>query len=97
MGAIATGIRSYIALNDPKETLSFVDKDPPYGITFEDLGFNETDFDGKYFTKGHFDWIINYNPNTKELTYEVQGFAAGTTITYPQVVTLNEDGGWVEN
>lgn len=92
MGTIATGIRTYIALEDPGN-LAFADKD---SISFAMLGLDMTDFNGKYFTPGHFDWMINYVPGAG-LTYEVSGFAAGTTITYPQVVTLDQNGKWVEN
>ena len=92
MGTIATGIRSYIALRDPG-SLSFADK---FEVSYADLGLVESDFNGKYFTVGHFDWVINYVPGAG-LTYEVSGFAAGTTITYPQVVLLDESGKWTEN
>ena len=92
MGIIGEGIRSYVALNDPGN-ISFGDKDD---ISYAALGLVGADFaDLEYFTPDHFDWIINYDP-VGGLAYEVSGFAAGTTITYPQIVLLNESGEWTE-
>ncbi len=101
MGLIASSIRAYMALNDPSHP------DPikwPFGvtgldddlITYEKLGFVLSDFDGKYFTAGSFNWDVNYNRASDALTYTVRGFNTGTTITYPVIVELNESGEWTE-
>jgi prepilin-type N-terminal cleavage/methylation domain-containing protein len=89
MGTIAMSIRAYVAEKDPGN-LSFADTDI---VSFQTLGLEANDFNGNHFVMGQFDWNISYD-NANGLTFDVIGYAEGSSITYPKVVTLTHKGTW---
>ncbi len=89
-GAIATALRAYAAERGVNGT---------YGtLTVDNLGFTESDLNGTYFTKANYSvsnvtFTEGANP---ELTFDVGVTNAGTGITSPVSVSLDEDGAWSE-
>jgi type IV pilus assembly protein PilA len=89
MGSIATALRAYAAEKGDTGTY-------PPSLTV--LGFQASDLHGTYFT------IANYSITAAsftaaadpELTFTVQCTNAGTGITSPTQITLDNTGAWVE-
>ena len=89
LGTVATALRAYAAEQGANGT---------YPPTLAQLGFIASDLHGTYFT------IANYSitaaaftaGNDPELTFTVRCTNAGTPITSPTAVTLDETGTWVE-
>ena len=87
-GSIATAIRVHVA-----EKGSGFSAVP----TLTELGFNANDLDGTYFTggasgAGDFTWVIT---DDEPINYLIT-IDAGTGITSPSQMTLDEDGVWTE-
>lgn len=89
MGSVATALRAYAAEKQATGT---------YPPTLANLGFTASDLHGTYFT------IANYSipaaafvaGNDPELTFTVRCTNAGTGITTPSQVDLQQDGSWTE-
>ncbi|MHC4624698.1 MAG: type IV pilin protein [Planctomycetota bacterium] len=89
MGTIGTALRAYAAEKGALGT---------YPPTLAELGFIASDLHGTYFTIANYSipaaaFVTAADP---ELTFTVQCTNAGTGITSPTQVTLNEAGVWVE-
>jgi prepilin-type N-terminal cleavage/methylation domain-containing protein len=89
MGTVATALRAYAAEKGATGT---------YPPSLTELGFIASDLHGTYFT------IANYSITAcafaagadPELTYTVQCTNAGTGISSPTQITLDEAGAWTE-
>jgi type IV pilus assembly protein PilA len=89
MGTIATALRAYIAEKN-------VDIDPMTAVTFAQLGFVSGDLKGTYFDSGNFNIIAgSYEVATNTLLFTIQA-SAGTGISAPTWVRLNQAGQWSE-
>ena len=88
MGTIATAIRAYIA--EKNENLANFDD-----ITAAVLGFAPGDLSGTYFNDADFSWTGSYDVATNTLQFNIVA-QAGTGISSPTSVTLDETGAWVE-
>jgi prepilin-type N-terminal cleavage/methylation domain-containing protein len=88
MGTIATALRAYGAEKGDLGTW------PP---SLTNLGFVAGDLKGTYFAEANFSWAdAAYNSAvTPSLTFTVRA-TAGTGISSPSVITLDEAGTWVE-
>jgi type IV pilus assembly protein PilA len=88
-GTVGTALRAYAAERGATGT---------YPPTLATLGFIASDLHGTYFT------IANYSITAAsftaaadpELTFTIQCTNAGTGITSPTAVTLDNTGAWVE-
>jgi len=88
MGTIATAIRAHIAEKGSAYTAT---------PTLAQLGFVAGDLTGKYFTGGasgvgNFSWAIT---DDDPITFTVTA-TAGTGITSPSQIVLNQAGTWTE-
>ncbi|MHC4171671.1 MAG: type IV pilin protein [Planctomycetota bacterium] len=88
MGTIGTSLRAHVA--EKGTTFTAVP-------TLAQLGFAAGDLTGTYFTGGEsgvgdFSWVIN---DDDPIDFLVTA-AAGTSITSPSQITLDEAGAWVE-
>ncbi len=89
MGSIATALRAYAAEKGADGT---------YPPSLTELGFQASDLHGTYFT------IANYSIPActftagadPELTFTIQCTNAGTGISSPSQITLDETGTWTE-
>jgi len=89
MGSVATALRAYAAEKGATGT---------YPPSLTELGFIASDLHGTYFT------IANYSIPAAvftegadpELTFTVQCTNAGTGISSPTQITLDQTGTWVE-
>jgi len=89
MGTIATSIRAYIAEKNV-DLANFDD------VTQAALGFLDADLTGTYFeTANLFSWTGSYDVTTNDLQFTITA-DAGTGISSPTQVTLDQDGIWVE-
>ncbi len=89
LGTIATAMRAYGAEKGSSGT---------YGaVALATLGFTAGDLHGTYFTIDNYSVTASaYDPaGDPQLTFTVQA-TAGTGITSPSQVTLNQAGTWVE-
>jgi type IV pilus assembly protein PilA len=92
MGTIGTAIRAYAAEKGDSANANYGTSAP----TMIQLGFDSSDFTGTYFDSNNFDWTTGYAAGgTPPLTFTIT-CSAGTGIQTPTVVTLNQDGDWVE-
>ena len=88
MGTIATSIRAYVA--EKNEPLANFDD-----VTQTALGFLDADLTGTYFDQADFSWTGSYDVPTNNLQFVITA-TAGTGISSPTVVTLNQAGAWAE-
>lgn len=90
MGTIATAIRAYAAEKD-------VDGNYGAGLpTMTELGFAAGDFTGTYFDETNFSWTTEFvDGRDPELTFTITA-TAGTGISSPTQVTLDNTGEWTE-
>jgi type II secretory pathway pseudopilin PulG len=88
MGVISEALRVYIA----EKGRSYINFDD---ITIGALGFIEADLTGTYFGPEDFQWTGNYNMPRNEIFFMVIAFAPDE-INSPSMVTVNQDGKWVE-
>ncbi len=89
MGTIATAIRAYVA--EKNEDLANFDD-----VTQAALGFLDADLTGTYFeTANLFSWTGSYDVATNDLQFLITA-NAGTGISSPSQVTLNQSGIWNE-
>jgi prepilin-type N-terminal cleavage/methylation domain-containing protein len=91
MGSIATALRAYAAEKGDSPTATY----PP---SLTELGFQPSDLNGTYFSIGNYSipscsFTAGADP---ELTFTIQCTNAGTGITSPVTVTLDQDGQWTE-
>lgn len=83
-GSLASAIRAYAA---------------EHGVagysnpTFNELGFATSSLQGRYFDPGNYSWTSTYGGVPPVLAFTIT-ITAGTGITTPAVVTLNEAGNW---
>jgi len=90
MGTIGTSIRAYAA---ERATATGLVGD--FGTWGAVLGFLAEDFNGTYFTSANFSiTAASYDPVTGILLFGISASNAGTGITSPATVTLNQDGVW---
>ena len=61
--------------------------------TLAELGFPTADLQGSYFGPGNYSWTSTYGEVPPVLAFTIT-VTAGTGITTPAVVTLNEAGNW---
>jgi type IV pilus assembly protein PilA len=88
MGTIGTAIRAYAAEKGASATL--------YGAgapTAAELGFGASDLVGTYFATANFSWTTAYPDEATGLTFTITA-TAGTGITTPATVTLDQAGIW---
>lgn len=88
MGTIGTALRAYIAekgVNQPNFD----------AIDATALGFLANDLSGTYFADTDFTWTGSYDVTTNALVFTIVANAPAE-INSPSVVTLNQDGAWVE-
>jgi len=64
--------------------------------TLTQLGFAASDLAGTYFDSTNFSWVSAYAGTPPVLTYTIT-VTAGTGISTPSQVTLNQAGTWVES
>ena len=89
MGTIATALRAYVAEKN-------VDLKPITGITFAQLGFVSGDLKGTYFDETNFAIVAGeYDVASNTLTFTIHA-DAGTGISAPAWVRLNQSGQWTE-
>jgi len=89
MGSIATALRAYAAEKGADGT---------YPPTLQELGFQDSDLHGTYFTISNYSipactFTAGADP---ELTFTIQCTNAGTGISSPSQITLDETGTWTE-
>jgi prepilin-type N-terminal cleavage/methylation domain-containing protein len=83
-GSLASAIRAYAA---------------EHGVagysnpTLADMGFAAADLQGSYFGPGNYNWTSTYGGVPPVLAFTIT-ITAGTGITAPAVVTLDEAGNW---
>jgi len=83
-GSLASAIRAYAA---------------EHGVagysnpTLAEMGFPTADLQGKYFGPGNYSWTSTYGGVPPALAFTIT-ITAGTGITTPAVVTLDEAGNW---
>ncbi len=89
MGTIATAIRAYVAEKNV-DLANFDD------VTQAALGFLDADLTGTYFEDASlFSWTGSYDMPNNVLLFTITA-SAGTGISSPAQVTLNQSGTWVE-
>lgn len=88
MGTIASAIRALAAQSNDDVTL---DTDP----IGTQLGFITNDLTGTYFSDTDFSIVGSYTEATNTLTYTISA-DAGSGISSPTLVTLNQSGVWQE-
>lgn len=88
MGTIASAIRAFSAQSQGDVTLAT----DPIGT---ELGFISGDLTGTYFSDTDFTIAGSYTEADNTLTYTITA-QAGSGISSPTVVTLNQAGAWVE-
>ena len=90
MGTIATAIRAYVAEKNVDMTNFDAIQDPVA------LGFVANDLTGTYFRESTlFSWTGSYDVESNDLQFTISA-DAGTGISSPQSVTLDQDGEWLE-
>jgi type IV pilus assembly protein PilA len=89
MGTIATALRAYVA--ERNQDIGDITR-----VTFTHLGFVSGDLQGTYFGSGNFQIVAGaYDMPTNALTFTIHA-SAGTGISAPKWVRLNQSGQWVE-
>jgi len=84
MGSIATAIRAYAA---EQGAVGYANP------TLAQLGFAASDLTGTYFNSTNYSWVSAYAGVPPVLTFTVTA-TAGTGITTPATVTLDQAGNW---
>ena len=84
MGSLGTGIRAYAA---EEGAVGYVNP------TLAQLGFAAGDLTGTYFAVGNYSWVSAYAGVPPVLTFTITA-TAGTGITTPATVTLDQAGNW---
>ena len=85
MGSIATAIRAYAA---EQGAVGYANP------TLAQLGFSTQDLQGTYFNSTNYSWVSAYGGGPPPvLTFTITA-TAGTGITTPATVTLDESGNW---
>lgn len=83
-GSLASSIRAYAAEHG---TAGYINP------TFAELGLATSSLQGKYFAPGNYSWTSTYGGVPPVLAFTIT-VTAGTGITAPALVTLNEAGNW---
>lgn len=88
-GVIASCLRSYVFDSANPESIDL------HGLSYNQLGLRESDFEGKYFEPTNFDWWGTYDSSTKTVSTRVE-ITKPADIGTPANGYKLEDGNWDE-